>query len=190
VILPIVLFGNPILRQPGRPVRRFDADLRQFAEDMRETMVANQGVGLASQQVGKPLLFTVIDLKATKTSSTMIIRGKPVPVEEQMPLFLVNPVVSLTKSKEVGNEGCLSFPGLRIDVPRSRRVSVRAQDLQGKPLVFEASGFLAVVIQHEVDHLYGRLFIDYLNPAQRKEIKEDLARIRQGLPALTKDTKE
>ncbi|WP_018289872.1 peptide deformylase [Verrucomicrobium sp. 3C] len=187
MILPIVLFGNPILRQPGSPVRHFHGELRKFAEDMHETMVANQGVGLAAQQVAKALLFTVIDVTAAKASSTMTIRGQQIPVEEQMPLFLANPLLSLTKSKEIGNEGCLSFPGLRIDVPRSRRVSVRAQDLQGKPLVFEASGFLAVVIQHEVDHLYGRLFIDYLKPAQRKEIKEDLARIRQGLPALTKE---
>lgn len=187
MILPIVLFGNPVLRQPGAPIRRFDAELRKFAEEMRETMVAHQGVGLASQQVGKALLFTVIDVTAAKAPSTMIFRGRPVPVEEQMPLYLANPVLSLTKSKEIGNEGCLSFPGLRIDVPRSRRVSVRAQDLDGKPLVFEASGFLAVVIQHEVDHLYGKLFIDYLKPAQRREIKEELDRIRQGLPAGSPD---
>ncbi|MDD4934034.1 MAG: peptide deformylase [Methylacidiphilaceae bacterium] len=187
MILPIVLYGNPILRQRGSPVRRFDAELRKFAEDMRETMAANHGVGLAAQQVARALLLTVIDITAAKAPSTMILRGQPVPVEEQMPLFLANPVLSLTKSKEIGNEGCLSFPGLRIDVPRSRRVSVQAQDLQGKPLAFEASGFLAVVIQHEVDHLFGRLFIDYLKPGQRKEIKEDLARIRQGLPALAQD---
>ncbi|VVM04986.1 Peptide deformylase 1 [Methylacidimicrobium cyclopophantes] len=185
MILPIVLFGNPILRQRGSPVRRFDGELRKFAEDMRETMIAHQGVGLAAQQVARALLFTVIDVTAAKAPSAMILRGRPVPVEEQMPLFLANPVLSLTKSKEIGNEGCLSFPGLRIDVPRSRRVSVQAQDLQGNPLVFEASGFLAVVIQHEVDHLYGKLFIDYLKPAQRKEIKEDLDRIRQGLPVVS-----
>ncbi|CAB4243285.1 Peptide deformylase [Methylacidimicrobium sp. AP8] len=184
MILPIVLYGNPILRQPGAAVRRFDSDLQKFAEDMRETMAANEGVGLAAQQVGKPLLLAVVDVTAAKAASSMIVGGRPVPLEEQMPLFLANPVLSLTKSKEIGNEGCLSFPGLRIDVPRSRRVSVRAQDLRGKPLVFEASGFLAVVIQHEVDHLHGKLFIDYLKPAQRKEIKEKLARIRQGLPAM------
>ncbi|MGD9896861.1 MAG: peptide deformylase [Candidatus Methylacidiphilaceae bacterium] len=187
MILPIALFGNPILRRPGAPVRRFDAELREFAEDMRETMTANHGVGLAAQQVSKALLLAVIDITAAKTSSTMIIRGESVPVEEQMPLFLANPVLSLTKSKEIGNEGCLSFPGLRIDVSRSRRVSVRAQDLQGNPLVFEASGFLAVVIQHEVDHLHGKLFIDYLKPAQRNAIKDDLARIRQGLPAVSSE---
>ncbi len=185
--LPIALFGNPILRQAGAPIRRFDAHLRKFAEEMRETMIANHGVGLAAQQVGKALLFAVIDVTAAKESSTMIVDGLPIPVEEQMPLFLANPVLSLTKSKEIGNEGCLSFPGLRIDVPRSRRVSVRAQDLHGKPLVFEASGFLAVVIQHEVDHLFGKLFIDYLKPAQRKGIKEELIRIQQGLPAGTPD---
>ncbi|WP_206864501.1 peptide deformylase [Methylacidimicrobium sp. B4] len=187
MILPIALYGNPVLRQAGAPVRRFDPNLRKFAEEMRETMVAHHGVGLAAQQVGKALLFAVVDITAAKAASTMVVGGMPVPVEEQMPLFLANPVLSLTKSKEIGNEGCLSFPGLRIDVPRSRRVSVRAQDLHGKPLVFEASGFLAVVIQHEVDHLYGRLFIDYLKPAQRKEIKEELIRIQKGLPAGTPD---
>ncbi|CAF0701047.1 peptide deformylase [Candidatus Methylacidithermus pantelleriae] len=181
MILPIVLYGNPILRKKGEPVQRFDDTLRRLAQDMVETMHAHKGVGLAAQQVGVALQVAVIDVRGvTDRPSSFIADGKKIPVADWMPLVLINPKLELTKSKEPSEEGCLSFPGLRLTVPRARRVLVRCQDLEGRPLVFEASGFLSIVIQHEWDHLMGRLFIDYLDPMERQSLREILDKIREG----------
>ncbi len=178
MILPLTYYPDPRLRKKGLPVKTFDAKLRKFAEDMWETMEAHEGVGLAAQQVGEALQFAVIDVRGVEDRpSGMTVGGKAVDPEEYMPLYLINATVSGTKAKDIGTEGCLSFPGLRTEVARSRRVSVKTHGLDGKPFEFEATGLLAIAVQHEYDHLQGRLFIDALSPAERAEIKEDLAAI-------------
>ncbi len=190
MILNLILYDNPILRKRGKAIEAFDQQLKDLASDMLETMAFYKGVGLAAQQIGKALQFAVVDVSNSKIPSSLLIGGKPVPVEEHMPLFLINPTIKYTRSKEISNEGCLSFPGLRIDVPRSKRVELNTYDLNGKPLKFEAGGFLAIAIQHEYDHLQGKLFIDYLSVEQRKTIKEDLEKIKRGEPILSSKDKE
>ncbi|ACD82972.1 peptide deformylase [Candidatus Methylacidiphilum infernorum] len=185
MILKLVLYDNPILRKKGMPIDSFDDRLKRLVQDMLETMAYYKGVGLAAQQVGLNLQLAVIDVSGSKLSSSLLIGGKPAMVEEHMPLFLINPTLSYTQSKEISNEGCLSFPGLRIDVPRSKRVKVKTFDLEGRPWYFEAGGFLSVAIQHEFDHLQGKLFIDYLSAEQKKAIKEELEKIKRGEAILS-----
>ena len=148
-----------------------------------DTMRAARGVGLASQQVGKAIQLAVIDVTGVKERpSKMWIKGVPVDPEEHMPMILINPVLKLTKTKVVGHEGCLSFPGLTVDVSRAQRVSVKTQTMDGGTFEFDAAGLLGRAVQHEVDHLHGRLFIDDLNAADRRAIREDLEYIKRGEP--------
>ncbi|QSR89092.1 peptide deformylase [Methylacidiphilum caldifontis] len=184
MVLNIVLYDHPILRKKGKPIDSFNDQLKRLVSDMLETMAFHKGVGLAAQQIGQALQLAVIDVSESKIPSSLLIEGKPVPIEEHMPLFLINPTLSCTRSKELSNEGCLSFPGLRIDVPRSKRVKLKTFDLEGKPLALEAGGFLAIAIQHEFDHLQGKLFIDYLSPEKKKAIKEELEKIKRAEPSL------
>ncbi len=177
MILPLVYYPDARLRAKGAPVKAIDDTLRAFARDMLETMEQHEGVGLAAQQVGKALQFAVIDITGIDDEarpSTMTVKGQAVNPEDHMPLFLINPVVTGTKAKERGSEGCLSIPGLRTDVGRSKRVTVKTVTLDGEPLEFEATGLLAVAIQHETDHLHGKLFIDLLTPAERAAVKDEL----------------
>jgi peptide deformylase len=122
MILEIVKYGNPVLREKGRKVKDVDETTRQLAEDMLETMRAAHGVGLAAQQVGVPIQLTVIDVAGIEDRpSAMWIDGKEVAIEEHMPLVLLNPVLKLSEEKETANEGCLSFPDHRGDYPQHRR---------------------------------------------------------------------
>ena len=175
MILPLVYYPDPRLREKGKPVAAFDAKLAALVDDMLETMDAHEGVGLAAQQVGLALQLAVIDVTGVEDRpSAMTVKGEAVDPEEYMPLFLINATVNGTKAKADGSEGCLSFPGLRADVSRSRRVVVKTHGLDGKPFEFEADGLLAVAVQHEHDHNQGRLFIDALPPAARTELKPEL----------------
>jgi len=178
MVLPLVYYPDARLRAKGAPVTKIDAALLKLAEDMVETMNHHEGVGLAAQQIGKAIQFAVVDVAGIDDRpSTMSIGGQPVNVDDHMPLFLINPVVTGTKAKERGSEGCLSIPGLRTEVARSRRVEVRTTTLDGGTLEFEATGLLAVAIQHETDHLHGKLFTDLLSPAERAAVKDDLDQI-------------
>jgi peptide deformylase len=164
MVLEIVKYGHPALRQKGAKIDKVDDKLRQLAADMLETMVAANGVGLAAQQVGVPLQLTVIDVADVEDRpSTMSIDGKEVPLEEHMPLVLLNPVLELGPEKETGVEGCLSFPEMTADISRSMHVKARAKTLDGKTIEFESTGLLARALQHEIDHLHGVLFIDRMN---------------------------
>jgi peptide deformylase len=178
MVLEIVLYGHPALRSPGRSIDVIDDRIRQLASDMFETMEAAEGVGLAAQQVGLPVRLFVLDVRnVPKRPSRMWIAGKPVRVRDHMPLALINPKVELEGAPEKGVEGCLSLPGITADVVRPERVRVKATGLDGKPLEFEAEGLLARAVQHELDHLDGVLFIDRLDPAERKRIAPELAQI-------------
>lgn len=153
--LSIVEYGNSVLRSPGLKVKSFDETLKKLADDMIETMQSNSGVGLAAQQVDRIERLIVIDLSPVD--------------EEQEPFALVNPeVTQSTPEKCVIEEGCLSFPGLRLEIERPTGVNVEAYDLEGNLIEIQAEGFLARVLQHEIDHINGRLFIDYIHPLKRK----------------------
>jgi peptide deformylase len=180
MILEIVKYGDPVLRAKGARVKEVDAKLRQLAADMLETMHAANGVGLAAQQVGVPIQLTVIDLEDMEDRpSTMAINGEDVALAEYMPLVLLNPELALSKEKEPGNEGCLSFPDMTSEIVRSIGVLVKAQLLDGSTIEFEATGLLARALQHEVDHLHGVLFIDRMNSAAKASLAGKLKRLQK-----------
>lgn len=180
MILEIVKYGNPVLRQKGALVQEIDEKVKQLAEDMLETMRVANGVGLAAQQVGVAIQLTVIDVADIEDRpSTMSVDGKDVPLGEWMPLVLINPVLELGKVREAGTEGCLSFPDLSSEISRSSWVRARAKTLEGKEIEFEATGLLARALQHEVDHLHGILFIDRMNSAAKAGLAGRLKRMQR-----------
>ena len=174
-ILPIRLYGDPVLRQPAVAVRPPDPKLHELAAALEATMNEAEGVGLAAPQVGISLQIAVIDLrKVEKRPSSLEIGGQPVDWKKHMPLFFCNPVVTLTRKREDSEEGCLSFPGLTGAVRRSLRIQMDYLDLEGKKMSLAAGGLLARAIQHEVDHLMGILFIDRMEPEIRRALKPSL----------------
>jgi len=168
MVLPIVEYGHPALRSKGRRIERIDARLLQLADDMIDTMNEANGVGLAAQQVGLPIQLCVIDVLDAEEPGEMLVAGEAVPLEDYMPLVLVNPEVETSGPIESVKEGCLSFPGMQGHIPRPVEVSVKAQTPEGETLEFRATGLLARAVQHEHDHLHGILFIDRMEPADRE----------------------
>ncbi|MEW6221273.1 MAG: peptide deformylase [Thermodesulfobacteriota bacterium] len=162
-ILPIRAYPDPILRQPAEAIGSFDSQLRDLVANMIATMHAAPGIGLAANQVGLGCRLAVVDL----SSST----------ETRSPLILVNPVIVSGSGSEVDDEGCLSIKGYTAGVKRMTSILVRAQDPEGKTREFEATDLLARVIQHELDHLDGRLFIDRLSALKRSLFKKRLAKM-------------
>ena len=158
MILPILQYGDPILRAKGERIEKIDEGIRQLAVNMIETMHEAHGVGLAAQQVGRPLQLTVLDVSAVEDRpSTLKLSGKDVDPKSAMPIVLINPEIEVRGETEVGVEGCLSFPEITADIERAQSVLVRAQTLEGEMFQIEASGLLARAIQHEHDHLQGIL---------------------------------
>jgi peptide deformylase len=187
--LSILQFGDPILRTKGERVEEIDERIRQLAADMLETMREANGVGLAAQQIGEALQLTVVDVSQIEDRpSAMKLRGEDVDLASVMPLVLINPQISLGEQTEIGSEGCLSFPEITGDIERAMKINVRARDLNGSEVEFEASGLLARAIQHEVDHLNGILFIDRMNSATKASVASKLKRMqKETLRVLRKD---
>ncbi len=139
MIREIVHYDAPILRAKGKPVGAITKEIEALVADLFDTMRAARGVGLASQQIGVALQVAVIDVTGIKERpSKMWIAGKPVDPEEHMPIILINPVLRPTKKKEISHEGCLSFPGLTLDIARSQRVGVKTLQMDGSTFVFVA----------------------------------------------------
>jgi peptide deformylase len=180
MILPILQYGDPLLRAKGKRIERIDNRIRELAASMVETMHAAHGVGLAAQQVGEALQLTVIDVSQVEDRpSTMKLNGKEVDPEMAMPLVLINPELELRGEAEVGVEGCLSFPEISADIERSKSVIARAQTLEGENIEIDAGGLLSRVIQHELDHLHGILFIDRMNSAAKAALSSRLKRMQK-----------
>lgn len=160
--LQLTYEGNPVLRKKAQPVRVVDSLLAQLLDDMVETMVANNGIGLAAPQVGISKRFMVADIRD----------GNP-------PVKMVNPRIVERSGSVVGVEGCLSIPNIYGDVERAERVVVKGLNEKGKAVTIDAEGLLARVIQHEVDHLDGKLFTDFatnirvVTPAQLEEAEKE-----------------
>lgn len=182
MILPIVRYGNPVLRQKGAEVRDITDAIRQLASDMLETMREAHGIGLAAQQVGHAIQLTVLDVRGSEHPSQLLIGARETPVESVMPMILVNPSITRHEGHVTGGEGCLSFPGISGEVPRASTVHVRATQLDGSPLNLTATGLLARCLQHELDHLNGVLFTDRMTP-------EILAPLEEEIRALEKETR-
>lgn len=163
---PVRIFGDPVLRQKAQPVTEFDDTLRVLVQDMRETMTAYEGVGLAANQVGVVRRVLVVDV--------------PMEDDQRARHVLINPVIGARSGSESGEEGCLSIPGVYDDVARSAKLVVTARDEHGRPIEIEAQGYLARAIQHEVDHLDGVLFVDRLSPLKRQFLKRALESLARG----------
>jgi peptide deformylase len=156
-ILPIITLPDPLLRKVSEPVERVDAEARRLLDDMLETMYEAPGIGLAAIQVAVPKRMVVIDTGKTE--------------ETRNPLFLINPeIVWASEELSVYQEGCLSVPDYFEDVKRPARVRVRHLDREGATREFDADGLLATVVQHELDHLEGGLFIDHLSRLKRERV--------------------
>jgi len=179
--LRVTKYGEPVLRQPGERVERFDEDLRTLVSDMVETMYVEEGVGLAAQQVDQPLMVCVVDIShIPEEEFDYQLDGLRQPLDLIMPMALVNPVVTPLPGKTlVAEEGCLSFPQIRGDVPRAEAVEVAYRDVRGAAHTLVCSGWFARVVQHEVDHLNGRLFIDHMDKRQLRMLDAKLKRLKQ-----------
>jgi len=181
MILPILQYGDPVLREQGDRIEIIDDRIRELAANMIETMHAAHGVGLAAQQIGEALQLTVIDISAVEDDrpSTLMLDGKDIDPKTAMPLVLINPDIELRGETEVGVEGCLSFPEITGDIERTQSVAVCAQTLEGGTIQIEAGGFLARAIQHEGDHLNGILFIDRMRSAAKAALSSRLRRLQK-----------
>ncbi len=180
MILEIVKYGHPVLREKGKEIKEVDEKIRALAADMLDTMRAANGVGLAAQQVGVPLQICVVDVAGIEDRPSAIwIGDQEVEIEGLMPLILLNPKLKLSEEKESGNEGCLSFPDMSAEIIRAEGVRCAARLLDGKDLEFEAAGLLARALQHEVDHLNGVLFIDRMSSAAKASLAGKLKRLQK-----------
>jgi len=169
MVLDVVTYPNKLLRKISKPVERFDKDLHKLLDDMYETMIAKDGVGLAAIQVGVPIRALIIDIGDEEG-----VQSKDTLIEVINPEFLE--WENITKSEE----GCLSVPGYNDEIERYDRVKVKFFDRYGKEHIMDATGLLSVAFQHETDHLDGHLFIDKLNYIKRKKFeKEWKKRLRQ-----------
>ena len=158
-ILPILCYPDPRLHKVAQPVQAVDARVQTLVEDMLATMYDAHGIGLAATQIDVHERIVVIDVSE----------------ERNQPLVLVNPeLVWASPETRIGEEGCLSVPGIYDGVERALAVQVRAQDADGHSRVIEAEGLLAVCVQHEMDHLMGKVFVEYLSPLKRNRIKTKL----------------
>ena len=167
MVYPIVKFGNPVLECPAEDVREFDTpELHQFLADMFESMYAAKGVGLAAPQIGFSRKIAVIDVSNGEN-----------PGEK---LVLINPKILKTEGKQEGEEGCLSIPGFREQVKRARRVTVQAQDAQGKEFEMTGEDLLARAFLHETDHLYGKLYITHISPLKRDLMKRKIKKLQRA----------
>jgi peptide deformylase len=180
MILPILQYGDPMLRTNGKRIDNIDDRIRELAANMIETMHGAHGVGLAAQQVGEPLQLTVLDISPVEDRpSTLKLNGNEVDPKTPMPLVLINPELELLGESELGVEGCLSFPEITGEIERAPIVNLRAQNLEGDTIALEAGGFLARAIQHEHDHLHGILFIDRMNSAAKAALSSRLKRLQK-----------
>jgi peptide deformylase len=162
-LLDILHFPDPRLRKRARPVVEFNDSLKRLVEDMFETMYDAPGIGLAATQANVALQVIVIDVSETR----------------DRPLCLINPEMMSREGMGETEEGCLSVPGFYEPVQRAQRIKVRAFDVEGRPFELEAEGLLAVCVQHEMDHLQGKLFVDYLSPIKRSRIQKKLEKKRR-----------
>jgi peptide deformylase len=164
-MLDIHVLGSPVLRSETTLVSDVGAEFQRLVDDMFETMYAAQGIGLAAPQVGRGARVAIVDV-------------------ENNPLVLVNPEVVVEEGTDRAEEGCLSIPDIYGEVERAERVTVRALDRKGQEFTIDAAGLLARAIQHEIDHLHGKLFIDYLSFLKRRAALSKWDSMKEQYPAL------
>jgi peptide deformylase len=165
-ILNILRYPDPRLHKVAKPVTEFGERLQTLVRDMAETMYDAPGVGLAASQIDVHEQLVVIDITETK---------------DALQVFINPEITWASDDKQVYDEGCLSVPGVYDGVERPSKVRVKALDLEGKPFELEAEGLLAVCIQHEMDHLMGKVFVEYLSPLKRNRIKSKMLKEKNGM---------
>jgi peptide deformylase len=166
-LLPILEYPDPRLRTKAQPVTVFDAALQTLIDDMLATMYDAPGIGLAASQVNVHKQLLVLDVSEEKNT----------------PMVLINPRIVDSEGSQTYQEGCLSVPGIFADVDRADRITVESLDRHGQPQNIEADGLLAICIQHEMDHLVGKLFVDYLSPLKRDMVRKKLEKARRASAA-------
>jgi len=167
MVLKILKYGEPVLEQSADKVSKFDhPDLKQLIEDMFETMYAAKGVGLAAPQVGISQRVTVIDISVGE--------------DETKKLVLINPEIVTREGTQVGEEGCLSIPGFREPVTRANKVTVKAHNEKGEQIDVSGEELLARALQHEIDHLNGKLFINHLSALKRDIIRRKIKKMQKA----------
>lgn len=178
----ILTYPNPVLREVSAPVTEFGPELRKLAEDMLETMYDANGIGLAAIQVGEPIQMLVIDTRPRDPENSRYEDEDMTELESKVkqPLILINPEIVNGKGKTTFDEGCLSLPSFFETVERFESVEIRARDLDGKEFKFTVDGLLAIVVQHEMDHLKGTLFIDHISFTKSNKIKNQIK--KSGYP--------
>jgi peptide deformylase len=190
MILDVVKYGHPALRKKGARVETITPAVKKLIADLKETMYAARGVGLAAQQVGEPVQITVVDVReATDRPSTLEIGGEKRDPDEFMPLVLINPVVTPAGVPVAGPEGCLSFPGLYADITRPESVDVVAMNDKGERIELRCGGLLGRAIQHETDHLNGVLFIDRMDLDTKSQMQPELDVLQEATKAELKKKK-
>jgi peptide deformylase len=162
-ILTVLHYPDPRLRKVAQPVERVDDNVRQLVDDMFETMYQAPGIGLAATQVDVHKRIITIDISEDKSQ----------------PLCIINPEITESDGVERMEEGCLSVPGIYEPVERAEKITFKALNREGQPYEMQADGLLSVCIQHEMDHLLGKLFVDYLSELKRKRIRKKLEKLRQ-----------
>ena len=162
-VLQVLTLPDDRLRTVAKPVKEVTPEIQKFVDDMIETMYDEEGIGLAATQVDFHQRIVVIDISETRDE----------------PMVLINPEIIEKRGEDGIEEGCLSVPGARALVPRAAEVTVKALDRDGKEYTFDADDLLAICVQHELDHLEGKLFVDYLSPLKRKRIQDKLAKIKR-----------
>lgn len=167
-VLEILTYPDPFLRKVAVPVNDIDRQLKTMAEDMLETMYNKSGLGLAAIQVGLDKRMFVMDVEFNRED----------PESDKKPVVVINPEIVEKSGESQVEEGCLSVVDFRSEIKRSSKVTLQYQDLEGKTQTYEAEGIAAICIQHELDHLDGKLFIDYLPPIKRKMVKGKLKKAK------------
>jgi peptide deformylase len=182
-ILKIYKYPEEVLKKVAKPVENFTTDVHLLSKDMLETMYSAPGIGLAAPQVGKSIRLVVIDIRF-RDDAGQVDESVMTELEKQvkMPLTLFNPVITKKEGKTTFEEGCLSVPGFYETVQRANYVEASACDSQGNKFEIKTDGLLAICIQHEIDHLDGKLFIDRLSTVKRGIIKTKIK--KQGYPSL------
>ena len=178
MVLEITQYGNPVLRKKCSKIEEVDESIRKLAEDMIETMVDAQGVGLAAPQIGEDIRMAVVDVSHDpECISFLRVNGADAKMEDVMPLVFINPELELDGPRETETEGCLSIHDIQAKVRRPSMVKATLPQLDGSVIELEADGLLSRALQHEVDHLNGILFVDRISPASKLSVKRKLKRL-------------
>jgi peptide deformylase len=180
-VLEILKYPDPRLREVSQTVKKFDAELKKFAEDLLETMYAENGIGLAAPQVGKLYRMMAVDTRPRDTKGRYE-ENQMTELESKVtqPLIVINPVIVKGEGKTTFSEGCLSVPSFYEEVERFEKIELKYQDIEGRSHTIHVDGLLAICLQHEMDHLDGTLFIDHLSYLKSNKIKNQIK--KHGYP--------